>query len=113
MKEMAAIYGYDISRPAKDAKEAIQWLYFGYLAAIKTQNGAAMCVGRVSTFLDIYVQTVTWRKGITHRVPESQELVDHYDHETAYGEVRQNPVLQPAVLRGPGLGDTGGGRSRA
>ena len=55
MKEMAAAYGYDISQPAKDAKEAVQWLYFGYLAAIKTQNGAAMSVGRVSTFLDIYI----------------------------------------------------------
>src|SRR5699024_3451585 len=51
MKEMAAIYGYDISQPAKNAHEAFQWLYFGYLAAIKTQNGAAMSVGRVSTFL--------------------------------------------------------------
>ena len=56
MKEMAAIYGYDISEPAKTAKEAVQWLYFGYLAAIKTQNGAAMSVGRVSTFLDIYIE---------------------------------------------------------
>ena len=56
MKEMAAIYGYDISQPAKDAKEAVQWLYFGYLAAIKTQNGAAMSVGRISTFLDIYIE---------------------------------------------------------
>lgn len=56
MKEMAQIYGYDISRPAKDAKEAVQWLYFGYLAAIKTQNGAAMSVGRISTFLDIYIE---------------------------------------------------------
>ncbi len=53
---MAAIYGYDISQPAKDAKEAVQWLYFGYLAAIKTQNGAAMSVGRISTFLDIYIE---------------------------------------------------------
>ena len=56
MKEMAAAYGYDISEPAKDAKEAAQWLYFGYLAAIKTQNGAAMSVGRISTFLDIYIE---------------------------------------------------------
>ena len=57
MKEMAKIYGYDISGPATNAKEAVQWLYFGYLAAIKTQNGAAMSVGRISTFLDIYIQT--------------------------------------------------------
>ena len=56
MKKMAEAYGYDISQPAKDAKEACQWLYFGYLAAIKTQNGAAMSVGRISTFLDIYIQ---------------------------------------------------------
>ncbi len=53
---MAEIYGYDISEPAKNAKEAVQWLYFGYLAAIKTQNGAAMSVGRISTFLDIYIK---------------------------------------------------------
>lgn len=56
MKKMAESYGYDISKPAVDAKEAVQWLYFGYLAAIKTQNGAAMSVGRVGTFLDIYIQ---------------------------------------------------------
>ena len=56
MKEMAKIYGYDISQPATNAREAVQWLYFGYLAAIKTQNGAAMSVGRVSTFLDIYIE---------------------------------------------------------
>ena len=56
MKEMAAAYGFDISKPAKDAREAVQWLYFGYLAAIKTQNGAAMSVGRISTFLDIYIE---------------------------------------------------------
>ena len=56
MKEMAQSYGYDISEPAKNAKEAVQWLYFGYLAAIKTQNGAAMSVGRISTFLDIYIE---------------------------------------------------------
>ena len=55
MKEMAQIYGFDISQPAKNAREAFQWLYFGYLAAIKTQNGAAMSVGRISTFLDIYI----------------------------------------------------------
>ena len=76
MKEMAAIYGYDISRPAKDAKEAIQWLYFGYLAAIKTQNGAAMSVGRVSTFLDIYFQRDSDKGIITEE--EVQELVDHF-----------------------------------
>ena len=76
MKEMAAIYGCDISRPAKNAKEAIQWLYFGYLAAIKTQNGAAMSVGRVSTFLDIYFER-DLKKGILTE-SEAQELVDHF-----------------------------------
>ena len=76
MKEMAAIYGYDISRPAQNAKEAIQWLYFGYLAAIKTQNGAAMSVGRVSTFLDIYFER-DLKKGILTE-SEAQELVDHF-----------------------------------
>ena len=62
MKEMAAVYGFDISAPAKNAKEAVQWLYFGYLAAIKTQNGAAMSVGRVSTFLDIYKKEILKRE---------------------------------------------------
>ena len=75
MKEMAAIYGYDISAPAKNAKEAVQWLYFGYLAAIKTQNGAAMSVGRISTFLDIYIQR-DLDKGILTET-EAQELIDH------------------------------------
>ena len=56
LKELAAIYGYDISEPATNAREAFQWLYFAYLAAIKEQNGAAMSLGRVSTFLDIYIE---------------------------------------------------------
>ena len=68
-------YGYDISQPAKDAKEAVQWLYFGYLAAIKTQNGAAMSVGRISTFLDIYIER-DLKKGILTET-EAQELIDH------------------------------------
>ena len=75
MKEMAAAYGFDISQPAETAKEAFQWLYFGYLAAIKTQNGAAMSVGRVSTFLDIYIER-DLKKGILTE-KEAQELVDH------------------------------------
>ena len=75
MKEMAKIYGYDISKPAKNAKEACQWLYFGYLAAIKTQNGAAMSVGRISTFLDIYIQR-DLDAGILTEI-EAQELIDH------------------------------------
>ena len=75
MKEMAKIYGYDISEPASNAKEAVQWLYFGYLAAIKTQNGAAMSVGRVSTFLDIYIQRDLEEGTLTES--EAQELIDH------------------------------------
>ena len=76
MKKMAESYGYDISQPAKDAKEAVQWLYFGYLAAIKTQNGAAMSVGRVSTFLDIYINKDLEAGKITEA--EAQELIDHF-----------------------------------
>ncbi len=75
MKKMAESYGYDISQPAKDAKEACQWLYFGYLAAIKTQNGAAMSVGRISTFLDIYIQRDIEAGKLTEE--EAQELIDH------------------------------------
>jgi len=75
MKEMAASYGFDISEPAKDAKEAFQWLYFAYLAAIKTQNGAAMSVGRVSTFLDIYIERDMAKGTLTEEA--AQELVDH------------------------------------
>ena len=76
MKKMAEIYGYDISKPATTAKEAVQWLYFGYLAAIKTQNGAAMSVGRVSTFLDIYIERDLEAGKITEE--EAQELIDHF-----------------------------------
>ena len=75
IQEMAAIYGLDISRPASNAKEAVQWLYFGYLAAVKTQNGAAMSVGRVSTFLDIYINRDLTEQTLTEA--EAQELIDH------------------------------------
>ncbi len=75
IKEMAKIYGYDISGPAKTAQEAVQWLYFGYLAAIKTQNGAAMSVGRVSTFLDIYIERDIKAGKLTEE--QAQELIDH------------------------------------
>ena len=75
MKEMAAAYGFDISQPAKNAHEAAQWLYFGYLAAIKTQNGAAMSVGRISTFLDIYIERDLKAGKITEK--EAQEIIDH------------------------------------
>ena len=76
MKEMAQSYGYDISVPAKNAKEAVQWLYFGYLAAIKTQNGAAMSIGRVSTFLDIYIERDLKEGTLTEK--QAQELIDHF-----------------------------------
>ena len=75
MKEMAAAYGFDISQPAKNAHEAAQWLYFGYLAAIKTQNGAAMSVGRISTFLDIYIDRDLKNGTLTEK--EAQEIIDH------------------------------------
>lgn len=75
MKIMANAYGYDISLPAKNAKEAVQWLYFGYLSAIKTQNGAAMSVGRISTFLDIYIERDLKNGNLTEL--EAQELIDH------------------------------------
>ena len=74
LKEMAAMYGYDVGRPAKDAREAIQWVYFAYLAAIKEQNGAAMSLGRVSTFLDIYIQRDLVRGVLTEGA--AQELMD-------------------------------------
>lgn len=75
IQKMAAIYGFDISRPASNAKEAVQWLYFGYLAAVKTQNGAAMSVGRISTFLDIYINRDLTEQTLTET--EAQELIDH------------------------------------
>ena len=76
LKEMAASYGFDISQPAKDTKEAIQWLYFGYLGAVKEQNGAAMSLGRTSTFLDIYAERDIAEGRYTEK--EIQELVDHF-----------------------------------
>ena len=76
LKKLGEIYGFDISRPAKNAQEAIQWLYFGYLAAVKEQNGAAMSLGRTSTFLDIYIQRDLDKGIITEE--EAQELIDHF-----------------------------------
>ena len=75
MKKMAEIYGFDISKPAVNAREAVQWIYFGYLAAIKTQNGAAMSVGRISTFIDIYISRDLEEGTLTES--EAQELIDH------------------------------------
>ncbi len=76
MKQMAAKYGYDISRPAETAQEAIQWTYFGYLAAVKSQNGAAMSLGRTSTFLDVYIERDMKVSKITE--VEAQEMIDHF-----------------------------------
>ena len=114
MKEMAASYGFDISVPAKNAKEAAQWLYFGYLAAIKTQNGAAMSVGRVSTFLDIYIERDLKAGVLTEK--EAQELIDHmvmkfrmvkFARITSYTELFSgDPVW--ATLEVGGMGQDGG-----
>ena len=76
MKELGQIYGYDISKPAKNAKEAVQWLYFGYLSAVKEQNGAAMSLGRTSTFLDIFIERDLRNGTLTES--EAQELIDHF-----------------------------------
>jgi len=76
LKQMAASYGYDISRPAQNAQEAVQWLYFAYLAAIKEQNGAAMSIGRISTFLDIYIERDLEEGLMTEQ--EAQEIIDHF-----------------------------------
>lgn len=75
LKEMAQLYGFDISQPAQNAREAVQWLYFGYLGAVKTQNGAAMSVGRVSTFLDIYIERDLQEGTLSES--DAQELIDH------------------------------------
>jgi len=111
MKEMAALYGFDISAPAKDAREAVQWLYFGYLAAIKTQNGAAMSVGRISTFLDIYIQRDLENGTLTES--EAQELIDHivlkfrmvkFARITAYNELFSgDPIWATLEMAGIGM----------
>ena len=113
MKVMAASYGFDISQPATNAREAFQWLYFGYLAAIKTQNGAAMSVGRISTFLDIYIQKDLEKGVLTES--EAQELVDHmvmkfrmvkFARITSYNELFSgDPVW--ATLEVAGMGQDG------
>ena len=89
MKEMAKTYGFDISAPAKNAKEAVQWLYFGYLAAIKTQNGAAMSVGRISTFLDIYISRDLAEGTLTEQ--QAQELIDHLTLKFRMGKFARIP----------------------
>lgn len=111
IKEMAKIYGYDISMPATTAKEAVQWLYFGYLAAIKTQNGAAMSVGRISTFLDIYISRDLANGTLTES--EAQELIDHmvmkfrmvkFARVPSYNQLfTGDPVWATVVIGGTGL----------
>jgi len=113
MKEMAASYGFDISKPAKTAKEAVQWLYFGYLAAIKTQNGAAMSVGRVSTFLDIYIDRDE-KKGLLTEA-QAQELIDHFVMKLRMVKFARIPSYEQlfsgdpvwATLEVAGMGDDG------
>ena len=111
MKEMAAIYGFDISQPASNARDAVQWLYFGYLAAIKTQNGAAMSVGRISTFLDIYIERDLANGTLTES--EAQELIDHlvmkfrmvkFARITSYNELFSgDPVWATLEVAGIGM----------
>ena len=111
MKEMAKIYGYDISKPAQNAREAVQWLYFGYLAAIKTQNGAAMSVCRISTFLDIYIERDLNNGTLTET--EAQELIDHmvmkfrmvkFARIPSYNQLfTGDPVWATVVIGGTGL----------
>ena len=102
MKEMAAAYGYDISGPAKNAKEAAQWLYFGYLAAIKTQNGAAMSVGRISTFLDIYFER-DLKAGILTE-SQAQEIIDHMTMKFRMVKFARIPSYNQLFSGDPGLG---------
>ena len=111
MKEMAALYGFDIAQPAQNAREAVQWLYFGYLAAIKTQNGAAMSVGRISTFLDIYIQRDLARGILSEE--EAQELIDHivlkfrmvkFARITSYNELFSgDPIWATLEMAGIGM----------
>ena len=111
MKEMAASYGFDIAQPAQNAREAVQWLYFGYLAAIKTQNGAAMSVGRISTFLDIYIERDMKEGRLTEA--EAQELIDHlvmkfrmvkFARITSYNELFSgDPVWATLEVAGIGM----------
>jgi formate C-acetyltransferase len=76
LRQMASSYGFDVSEPARTAREAVQWLYFGYLAAVKEQNGAAMSLGRTSTFLDIYFERDLRAGTITER--QAQEIIDDF-----------------------------------
>ena len=107
LKEMAALYGFDISRPASCAREAVQWLYFAYLAAIKEQNGAAMSLGRVSTFLDIYrTRHEAWHSGRERRAGDNRRLRD----EAAHGAPPPHARVQRALCGRPDVDNGGAGR---
>ena len=101
IQEMAAIYGFDISRPASNAKEAVQWLYFGYLAAVKTQNGAAMSVGRISTFLISTSTGILTEQTLTET--EAQELIDHMTMKfrmVKFARIHPTTNFSPAIRSG-------------
>ena len=108
LKEMASRYGYDISGPARNAREAVQWTYFGYLAAIKQQNGAAMSAGRLSTFWDIYFER-DLREG-TLTEAQAQEIIDDLVIKWRIVRFLRAPEYNAALLRRPGVGDRGGRR---
>ena len=103
LKTMAASYGFDIGRPAANAREAVQWTYFGYLGAIKEMNGAAMSVGRISTFLDIYIERDLAEKALTE--DEAQELDRPARDQAAHRALPAHARVRRAVLRRPLLGD--------
>ena len=88
LKELGKIYGFDISRPAQNVQEAIQWMYFGYLAAVKEQNGAAMSLGRTSTFIDIYAERDLANGTFTEE--QIQEFVDHFIMKLRCVKLRKN-----------------------
>ena len=111
LKEMATRYGYDISGPATNAREAVQWTYFGYLAAIKQQNGAAMSAGRLSTFWDIYFERDLREGKLTES--QAQEIIDDLVIKWRIVRFLRAPGVQPALLRRPGLGHRGRGRTWA
>ena len=97
LKMMADFYGFDISKPAKNTQEAIQWMYFAYLAAVKEQNGAAMSIGRTSTFIDIYAERDL--KNGTFTEEQIQEFVDHFIMKLRMVKFARTPEYQKPVLR--------------
>ncbi len=103
LKEMAVSYGFNLSLPASNAQEAVQWLYFGYLAAVKEQNGAAMSLGRISTFLDIYFERDLQQGKVTET--QLQEFIDHFVMKLRMVRFLRNPRIQPIILRRSHLGN--------